>query len=116
MIVRLRGCRDADSDHVRSRRQYAHTGHYKDTICLASTFLSLPLSHQAGLFAHEIGHIIMMKRRKDHNEPDADKAAERFLGVTIRYATTTPWGEDLQYLNREDTKKLFRAILPLPRG
>jgi len=52
----------------------------------------------------------MMKRRKVHYEPDADRAAEEYLGVTIRYAAHSPYGEDLQYLDGEDLQVFLHNI------
>lgn len=102
MRIRLKQCSGADREHVESLRQYMHTGHYRDTICYAEAFKKLPQRYQAGLLAHELGHIIMIEKRQAHFEPDADWAAQRYLKVTVRYFPYTIHGEDLQYLDKKD--------------
>lgn len=112
--INLKHCHEADLEHYSALRQYAHTGHFKNTICFAESFIDLPRHHQAGLLAHEIGHIIMLLKRQDHYEPDADEAARRYLDVSVRYAAKTPWGEDLQYLILRDVVRLMERVVYLP--
>ncbi len=104
--IKLRPCPSAEKDYVQSIRQYMHTGHYKDTICYARAYWGLPLRHQMGLLAHEIGHILVLRTKASHYEPNADRAANKFFGITIRYAQMTPWGEDLQFLLPRDITKV----------
>lgn len=108
MLIKLRHCSEVDKEQTLSRRQYAHTNHYDNTICVADAFWDLPMKFQVGLLAHELGHIIMLEKRQTHYEPDADKAAKQYLGVTVQYVAHTPWGEDLQYLNKRDLTR-FRS-------
>ncbi len=51
-------CRLADRDHYREPRIYMHTGHEDMTICVSSSIELLDKENLAGLFLHEIGHII----------------------------------------------------------
>ncbi len=81
-MIKIRHCREVDTDHKRSCRQYAHTYHYKNTICVADAFYDLPVSYQLGLVAHEIGHILVGK--VTHKEQEADKKANMFFGIKIQ--------------------------------
>ena len=104
-MYRLRHCEVADRDHVKRKRQYAHTWHIDDkTICVAKAFFSLPIEHKAGLIAHEIGHLLIGP--EEHEEYEADLAAMRKFGVVIRYKNSV-YGDFLQYLDRKDVKKFF---------
>lgn len=106
----MKPCPLADEEHENSLRQYCHTNHYKNTICYAEAFKDLPIYHQMGLLAHEIGHLIMLAKGKErHFEPQADKAIEDLLGIKIRYRSGE-YGEDLQYLNAKDIEKMLSFI------
>ncbi len=76
--VKIRYCSTADTEHKKSVRQFAHTGHYANTICLARSFKQLPANFRKGILAHEMGHLHYGKKR--HTEKDADKV----FGVTRR--------------------------------
>ena len=70
----------------------------------------IPVPHQMGLLAHEIGHLIVLARGKEiHYEPEADKAIEDLLGIKIRYKSGK-YGEDLQYLSEKDTDTMLRFL------
>jgi hypothetical protein len=96
-------CADADRDHEKSLRQYAHVGpHGDNVICVAAAFLDLPREHRDALVAHEIGHLIAYP---DGSEAAADAAFKVLTGVTIRYKDG-PHGDCLQWLTPKDSKVL----------
>lgn len=108
MFYEIRHCRLADKDHARRKRQYAHTWHKDNkTICVAKVFWDLPLEHQAGLIAHEIGHLLMGPEH--HEEYEADLSAMERFGIVIRYKSSR-YGDFLQYLDKKDIKRLFIAL------
>lgn len=104
MKIKLRHCKEVDKDHERSCRQYAHTYHYKNTICVAKKFYDLPYKNQAGLVAHEIGHLLV--GNVDHKERVADVLANAFFGIKIKYSNSK-YGKRLQYLSKPDTHKVI---------
>ncbi len=91
----VRHCSRADKEHEVATRQYAHVHHRPHTICVAEAFDALPESHQRGLLAHEIGHLLLGPGA--HTEVEADAAVLRALGVRVRYKDTR-WGKRLQYV------------------
>lgn len=103
-MIKLRHCREVDTDHKRSCRQYAHTYHYKNTICVAKEFFDLPIKNQIGLVVHEIGHILVGKA--NHPERMADRLANKFFGIKVRYSDSIH-GKHLQYLNSLDMQKVI---------
>lgn len=108
MVFRVEHCSDADKDHKKRKRQYAHTWHRDNkTICVAEAFFGLPIEHQAGLIAHEIGHLLMGPYY--HEEYEADLAAMEVFGIAIRYKTSK-YGDFLQYLNKDDVRKFLKEV------
>lgn len=105
-MIKLRHCREVDEDHKRSCRQYAHTYHYKDTICVAKAFDKLPIQHKLGLIVHEVGHILVGKA--NHKESQADREANKYFGVRILYKDSK-YGKRLQYLDKEH-KYIIRVL------
>ena len=70
----------------------------------------IPVPHQMGLLAHEIGHLILLARGKEnHNEPEADRAIEDLLGIKIRYKSGK-YGDDLQCLSGGDTDTMLSFL------
>lgn len=98
-MIKIRHCKEVNADHKRSCRQYAHTYHYKNTVCISESFWGLPVSYKLGLIAHEIGHILVGKI--NHKEQEADKQANRFFGIKVLYRDSVH-GKRLQYLNKKD--------------
>ena len=95
--VRWRFCREAEEDHQRAQRQYAHTYHYRDTICLCRAFWALPKAYRDGVILHEIGHLLVGPKG---SESEATKAAEEFFNARIHYVDS-PYGEQLERLNKK---------------
>lgn len=107
IAVKIRECRLANEDHVKARRQYAHVGHHKGTICIARAFWELPGEHFFGILAHEIGHLIS----PDDGEDEANEAMFEQFRIKVKYKDSR-WGENLEYLGPKDMerfKKLFVA-------
>jgi hypothetical protein len=92
--VYWRHCRIAQRDHREHRRQYAHTFHYPNTICLAKEFWGLPKPYRDGILLHEIGHMLV---GPEGTEKEATAAAEEFYGVEIDYVDS-PYGRNLERL------------------
>lgn len=88
-------CSLAQRDHARAKRQYAHTHHFTDTICVCREFWALPLSHITGILAHELGHLLAPG--DEHSEEEADNAFTEKFGIFISYRNT-PYGARLQFL------------------
>lgn len=108
-MVTVRRCTEADKEHKRSRRQYAHTYHVNgNVICVAGEWVMLPIETEMGLIAHEIGHLLA--GYTDHSEKEADRLGNMFFKVTIRYRDTI-FGDNLQYLSGRDTNKVYGWVL-----
>jgi hypothetical protein len=108
MVIVIKNCREADKDHKEYMSQYAHTFHKGDNvICVARAFWKLPIGHQMGLIAHEIGHILAGER--EHREYKADEAANRYFGIDIKYKDSE-YGYFLQYLNKRDIEKVAKVL------
>jgi hypothetical protein len=89
--VHIEHCSDADYEHARSIRQYAHTFHRgPDVICVAKAYFGLPPHLRAGIFLHELGHLA-----GGDSEDDADVLAEFLSGIRIR-RIDTQYGRDLE--------------------
>lgn len=106
MII-VRRCRAADEDQKLSDRQYAHTFHYSKVICIAGAWIALPINHEMAVIAHEVGHLLAGKA--DHTEKEADRIANKFFGIRIRYIDTI-YGDHLQHLSLEDTMNVWEWI------
>lgn len=69
--------------HSRSARRYCLTDLDTSTLHIAPQFRLLPYKQRFGLFAHEIGHLLLAD--VEHTEAEADAAAEAALGCNISY-------------------------------
>jgi hypothetical protein len=108
-MISIRKCKAADEEHKISKRQYAHVHHIKgDIICVARDWVNLPIDTEMGLIAHEIGHLLAGNIA--HSEEEADKLANKFFKITIRYRNTLH-GNNLQYLNYSDTMKVYNWVI-----
>lgn len=107
-MITVRRCEIADKDHKHSLRQYAHTYHHNNVICIARAWMDLPIDNQMGILAHEIGHLI--SGVGDHTELEADKVANKFFGIHIRYKGSE-YGEHLQYLSLNDTMNVWECVI-----
>lgn len=73
--IKLEQCFQADQDHERERRVYAHWGHKKGIICYAKAFEKLPIANQRGILYHEFGHAI------DDFLDETDEANKKFVEI-----------------------------------
>jgi DNA (cytosine-5)-methyltransferase 1 len=80
-------------------RQYAYTrdlGDERYELGVAPKLLRASAERVAGIVAHEIGHMLLMRAGQDHHtEREADEAAETALNVRISYD-----GDDVQTVAR----------------
>lgn len=98
--IKVAYCWIADRDHEKRKRQYAHWGHIKNTICVARAIDNLPDDNKRGIFLHEFGHVLddyfdpetnaeeRMADRIDSIEDDEDRADEfvaRLIKAKIEY-------------------------------
>ena len=104
MKVKVRECKEANREHQRSRRQYCHVGHKKDTICVARAFFYLPESIQVALLAHEIGHLM-----GGESETSANRIANMEFGIRIKYRDT-PYGRRLETVTERETQRLKKEL------
>lgn len=108
-MVIVRHCKLAEKDHEESLRQYAHVHHIKgNVICVAGAWVLLPFATEMGLIAHEVGHLLIGDT--EHSEVEADKTANKFFRITIRYRHTVH-GNDLQYLLYDDALRVYNWSL-----
>lgn len=112
MTVRWRHCVQADEEHRENLRQYAHTYHYAETICLAKSFWQLPKSYRDGIILHEIGHLLAGPQG---NEDDANRAVEQWSGAKIHYVDS-PYGNELERLINMGARVIARRRNPLHHG
>lgn len=100
----LHFCRQADREHKKSWRQFAHSLHYPNVICFAHAAAGELIDDEIlGILAHEIGHIVaniygmpwhaevrgksIKKGSRIHKEleREANYAAKLFLNVSVHY-------------------------------
>ena len=106
-MISIKRCSNANTDHKISRRQYAHTYHLVNVICIADEFVTLPFETQMGILAHEVGHLLIGKN--NHEEKEADKVANKFFKINIQYKDSL-YGNDLQFLSVNDMLKVYDWI------
>jgi hypothetical protein len=104
--VKLRHCREADTEHERSFRQYAHTFHYPNTVCFAEAFCSLSERWQLAILLHELGHLLAGYKG---SEAAANAAIEKATGVHIHYKDGH-FGKRLEWITAADVPAAKRAI------
>jgi hypothetical protein len=66
--IKVGYCFQADQEHAKSGRQYAHWGHRKNVVCVAHAIDELPDANKRGIFLHEFGHAL-----DDYFEPESEK-------------------------------------------
>jgi hypothetical protein len=90
----IKVCREADLEHEKSARQYAHVFHHKNVICVAHAFEKLPDCWALAILLHEVGHLLAGYRG---NEAAANVAVTDASGVPIIYRDG-PYGQQLEYI------------------
>jgi hypothetical protein len=103
----LRSCHEADRDHARDPRAFAHVGHHAGAVCLAHGIVFLPRGFILGILLHELGHLALLPG--DHSEAEADQAGGRLAGVRIRRRTHGR-ALDLEYVSAMDEPRALRAL------
>lgn len=104
MTVKWRHCAIAERDHRKDVRNYAHTYHYPQTICLAKDFWKLPREYRDGVLLHEIGHLLA---GPDGSESDANDAVFDWAGAQIEYVDS-PFGKRLERLSNMAGARIAR--------
>lgn len=79
------GCPHTVTDHKENPRVFAHTNCQKDIVCVHPALVSLPLATQAGILAHELGHLLAHLWWNDWSEEAADGAIVSRLGWPLEY-------------------------------
>lgn len=105
--VTLRHCSDADQDHARNPRAYAHVGHYPGSVCLASAIVFLPREFIVGILLHELGHLA-----GGHTEKAADQLGGQLAGVKIHRKTHKGHGiaRNLEWIAPGDLAKGLKTL------
>ncbi len=100
-----------DREHARDCRRYAQMYPHNFRFQFARAILKLPEKHRLGLLAHEVGHLIAVRRHGDTSEDGADDQSRKVLGITIGYDHA--WdGRGLQYARR--VKKIVAQVPQRP--
>jgi hypothetical protein len=99
-MINVEICPLAQKEHDKSNRQYAHTLHIPNTICISEELLELPFGYVCGLILHEMGHLEL--ENETHTEKDADVIGGELAGVKIERRDTNTYGEDLEYVKVKD--------------
>jgi hypothetical protein len=98
---RVEICPVADTEHLKSKRQYAHTYHHDNVICVANAFCGLPLENRAGIMLHEVGHLVAGPKA---GEKKTNDVIEQKTGVRIDYRDGVG-GKQLEWISQSDLGK-----------
>ncbi len=104
--IMVRYCDSADKEHKKSKRQYAHTYHYENCICLSRFSNELTDCQYYAILAHEIGHLIA---GYEGSESDANAAANKYFGIKILYRDSAK-GKRLETMSKAHLKKAKNKI------
>jgi hypothetical protein len=88
----VRPCRDADREHARSPRSFAHcdTEHGEQfTVCIAVALNRQPDTVRQGILWHEIGHLM-----DDYFAPPPEFGVERVVPASWRQQAERVYGRD----------------------
>lgn len=105
-MIRLKLCQLADQEHADAQRQYAHTLHHRNTICVARAFWKIPIEIQLGLLLHELGHLI---DPDEDSELWIDRLASRTFGIHI-HRVDTPYGNNLEYIASRNVRTAIDVL------
>jgi hypothetical protein len=97
--VKIEFWKPLDREHEGDCRRYAQVYAHNFRFQFTSAILSLPERHRLGLLAHEVGHVIAIRRHGDMSEDGADDRSRDVLGITIGYDMSWP-GKGLQYARK----------------
>lgn len=104
--IKILQCELADEEHRKAKRQYAHTYHHKNVICLAWAWRNLTFNQFWAIMAHEFGHLLA---GYEGSERDANRAANEFFGVKILYRDSAQ-GKHLETVSTRDGWKIKRRF------
>lgn len=105
-MIKIKTCSLVERDHKRSKRAYAHWGHFPNTICVSRKIYSLPIQVSLALLLHELGHALV----GGGYEEEANQEALKVSGVKIKYAPKTPWGNRLQFIYYDEVPSVKRIL------
>lgn len=95
-MIKIKICKQANEEHKASIRQYAHTGHYKNVICVANAIVDLPMNYMIAIILHEIGHL-----KSGGGEIQANNWVLRKCGIRIMYKDSE-YGNNLEYISNDE--------------
>ena len=101
--IKVEHCKDADREHLESKRQYAHSLHRHGVICVARSFFALPETNRLGLLLHEVGHVLL-GNRPAHTEDQANEEVRKASGVTVYYKDGSA-GPEVEWIRPQDKRK-----------
>jgi hypothetical protein len=114
--IKVRLCKQVQREHKDSCRQFAHTFHLKNTICVCPEFYVLPSTFQVGILLHELGHQALGEAELAHTEEDADRTAFYISGIHIQRRSYHE-ARNLEAVRQADVgegKRFLRKYLALP--
>lgn len=104
--VRVRYCAEANAEHRKSFRQYAHTYHFPNTICLSDAFDRLSDQWKLAILLHECGHLLV---GYEGTEKDANRAIKNSTGIKITYRDGH-FGKRLEWISRDDVPRAQKVL------
>lgn len=79
-------CKLIERERKTNKLRFAHVAHKPSLLCCSSDVWKQPTARRRGLIAHEIGHMLLMKKGNyDHAEHEADQEVKKVLGLTVKY-------------------------------
>lgn len=79
-------CGLLNAERKRDASRFAHVAHKPGLICNASVLAKQPTKRRRGLIAHELGHLLLLKKGNYyHSEHEADLEVEKRLGLKVKY-------------------------------
>jgi hypothetical protein len=108
--IKIQLCEIAEKDHQKKKRNYAHTFHKKNVICVCKDLYQLPLRDKAAIIAHEFGHLFA---GKDGTEEDANREVFNYFSINIYYRPRTRYGDNLECIDQKDIEVLISQLIPL---
>jgi len=72
--IKLHHCKDAEKDHGREWRVFAHMNHVDDAVCYSDAMEELSEEQRQGIFLHEFGHMLCELYKDEFPENSDDDA------------------------------------------
>jgi hypothetical protein len=108
-MLNLYYCPIVNREHRLSQRQYAHTGHRSNIICIADAIDSLPNNFYYGILLHELGHSCDV----GYGEEAANEAIYEMWGIRIYYVDSE-YGKEIEWIkdnNIDEAKKILQMYI-----